>query len=128
LSVQSVAAGTSNTAGANRTFSASQGTGTGVGGNIIFTVAPPGSSGTSQNALVTALIIKGDAERCVEIEKLLNIVPRAVSTLPSAATYAGCCANVNDASGPTAGATVAGGGAARALVWSNGTNWKVVIA
>ena len=57
LSVQSVVAGTSNTAGANLTITGSQGTGTGAGGSIIFQVAPAGSSGTAQNALVTALTI-----------------------------------------------------------------------
>lgn len=57
LSVQGVVAGTSNTAGANFTIDGSQGTGTGAGGSIIFRVAPAGSSGTSQNAFVTALTI-----------------------------------------------------------------------
>jgi hypothetical protein len=57
LSVQSVVAGTSNTAGANLTITGSQGTGTGAGGSIIFRVAPAGSSGTAQNALATALTI-----------------------------------------------------------------------
>jgi hypothetical protein len=55
LSVQSVVAGTTNTAGANLTITGSQGTGTGVGGSIIFQVAPAGSSGTAQNALVNLL-------------------------------------------------------------------------
>jgi hypothetical protein len=59
LSVQSVVAGTSNTAGANLTITGSQGTGTGAGGSIIFQVAPAGSSGTAQNALATALTITG---------------------------------------------------------------------
>jgi len=60
LSVQSVVAGTTNTAGANLTITGSQGTGTGTGGSIIFQVAPAGSSGTAQNALSTALTIAGD--------------------------------------------------------------------
>jgi hypothetical protein len=55
LSAQSVAAGTTNTAGANLTITGSQGTGTGAGGSIIFQVAPAGSSGTAQNALATFL-------------------------------------------------------------------------
>ena len=59
-SVQSVATGTSNTAGANRTYSASQGTGTGAGGKHIFQVATAGTTGSSQNALVTALEIRED--------------------------------------------------------------------
>ena len=57
LSVQSVVAGTSNTAGANLTITGSQGTGTGAGGSIIFQVAPAGSTGTAQNTLATALTI-----------------------------------------------------------------------
>lgn len=57
LSVQSVVAGTTNTAGANLTITGSQGTGTGAGGSIIFQVAPAGSSGTAQNALADALTI-----------------------------------------------------------------------
>jgi hypothetical protein len=52
LSVQSVVAGTTDTAGANLTIAGSQGTGTGAGGSIVFQVAPAGTTGTAQNALV----------------------------------------------------------------------------
>ena len=62
LSVQSVVAGTTNTAGANLTITGSQGTGTGAGGSIIFQVAPAGSSGTAQNALATALTINSSQQ------------------------------------------------------------------
>jgi len=61
LSVQSVVAGTTNTAGANLTITGSQGTGTGAGGSIIFQVAPAGGSGSAQNALSTALTIMPSA-------------------------------------------------------------------
>ena len=57
LSVQSVVAGTTNTAGTALTITGSQGTGTGAGGSIVFQVAPAGSSGTAQNALADALTI-----------------------------------------------------------------------
>ena len=57
LQVQSVVAGTSNTAGTNWTLKGSAGTGTGAGGSIIFQVAPAGSSGSAQNTLSTALTI-----------------------------------------------------------------------
>ena len=57
LSVQSVVAGTTNTAGTNLTITGSQGTGSGAGGSLIFQVAPAGSSGSAQNALATALTI-----------------------------------------------------------------------
>ena len=60
LSVQSVVAGTSNTAGAAHTITGSQGTGTGAGGSLIFQVAPAGSSGSAQNALADALTINAD--------------------------------------------------------------------
>lgn len=62
LSVQSVVAGTTNTAGANLTITGSQGTGTGAGGSIVFQVAPAGSSGTAQNALATALTINSSSQ------------------------------------------------------------------
>jgi hypothetical protein len=57
ISVQSVVAGTSNTAGANLSINGSQGTGTGAGGALLLRTAPAGSSGTTQNALVTAVAI-----------------------------------------------------------------------
>ena len=57
LSVQSVAAGTTNTAGTDFVIAGSQGTGTGAGGSIIFQVAPAGSSGSAQNALASYLAL-----------------------------------------------------------------------
>lgn len=57
ISVQNVVAGTTNTAGAAFTHAGSQGTGTGAGGSLVFQVAPAGSTGSSQNALATALTI-----------------------------------------------------------------------
>lgn len=58
--VQNVVAGTSNTAGANRTWKGSAGTGTGVGGSLIWQVAPAGSTETAQNAFATAVTIASD--------------------------------------------------------------------
>lgn len=48
-----------------------------------------------------------------------------VATLPAAASWPGGEAYVTDASSPTIGSTVAGGGSARAVVRSNGTDWIV---
>jgi len=59
LGVQNVVAGTSNTAGAALTIAGSRGTGTGVGGSIIFQTAPLGGAGSTQNPLVNALTIFG---------------------------------------------------------------------
>lgn len=53
LSVQNVIAGTSNTAGVDFTISGSQGTGTGIGGSLVFKTAPAGGAGSTQNALAT---------------------------------------------------------------------------
>jgi hypothetical protein len=57
LQVQSVVAGTSNTAGADWTIQGSRGTGTGAGGAIIFKTAAAGGSGSSQNSAAEALRI-----------------------------------------------------------------------
>lgn len=46
-----------------------------------------------------------------------------VSTLPTGVT--GMEAYVTDASSPSMGATVTGGGSAKAKVWYNGSNWTV---
>ena len=49
-----------------------------------------------------------------------------VADLPSAATSGvGARSFVTDASAPTFGATVSGGGAVATPVYSDGTNWKV---
>jgi hypothetical protein len=60
LSVQSVVAGTTNTAGVNFTIDGSQGTGLGAGGSIIFRTAPFGSAGSTVNALGTHMILGSD--------------------------------------------------------------------
>ena len=76
LSVQSVVAGTTNTAGANLTITGSQGTGTGAGGSIVFQVAPAGSSGTAQNALADMLTITQSNVRVhgfLMVDSYLNI-------------------------------------------------------
>jgi hypothetical protein len=53
-------------------------------------------------------------------------VTYTVATLPSAVTSgSGARAFVSDASAPTFGSTVAGGGAVATPVYSDGTNWKV---
>jgi hypothetical protein len=58
ISVQNaLAGGTSNVAGADFTFNASQSKGNAVGGNIVFKVSPPGGSGTTVNSLITAFTV-----------------------------------------------------------------------
>lgn len=115
LSVQSVVAGTTNTAGANFTITGSQGTGTGVGGDIIFQVAPAGTTGTAQNTLVTALRIYSN--QTVAVGKAYT-----VATLPAAGTQ-GRRAWVTDALTPVFLNAVTGGGTVVCPVFDNGTNW-----
>jgi hypothetical protein len=120
LSVQSVVAGTSNTAGTDTKIEGSQGTGTGAGGSIIFRTAPAGTSGTSQNALADAFSI----ESAGNIRMLKAFT---VATLPAAGTV-GRIARVTDGDASLAwGATVvnSGSGTTPYLVWDNGTNWTV---
>jgi len=50
---------------------------------------------------------------------------RTLSQL-SATPAVGMIARVTDATSPTVGSTVTGGGAAAALCWYNGTNWTVI--
>ena len=115
LSVQSVVAGTANTAGANLTINGSQSTGTGVGGDIIFQVAPAGTAGSTQNALATAL-------RVYNTKTVAVGVAYTVATLPTAGTQ-GRRAWVTDATAPTFLGALAGGGAVVCPVFDNGTAW-----
>jgi hypothetical protein len=89
LSVQSVVAGTTNTAGANLTITGSQGTGTGAGGSIVFQVAPAGTTGTAQNALADAVTI--NANRSVNFAHSILIGRAGFTQIASinAGTYNG---------------------------------------
>ena len=53
------------------------------------------------------------------------VVSSTVAGLP-AAPVVGMLTRVTDATAPAVGSTVAGGGAAAALCWYNGTNWTVI--
>jgi hypothetical protein len=56
---------------------------------------------------------------------LFRLGTYTVATLPSASANAGAFAQVTDSNSTTNGATVAGGGADRVPVFSNGTNWII---
>jgi hypothetical protein len=128
FSVQSVSAGTTNTAGVNRIISGSQGTGTGVGGDILFQCSQPGVSSSSQNALYTNLTIKGDGFKSTQASGPVIFAAYTVSTLPTASLVPYARAFVTDASvGLTAGigTTVASGGSLKVPVYSDGTSWII---
>ena len=117
LSVQSVVAGTSNTAGQNFTINGSQSTGSGIGGSIIFQTAAANSGGgaTVQNTLATAMVI--DSVKTVRLG-----TGYTVATLPAAGT-AGRRTYVTDALAPVYLGTLTGGGAVVCPVFDNGTAW-----
>lgn len=117
ISVQNVVAGTSNTAGVNTTINGSQGTGTGQGGDIIFQVAPAGTTGTSQNADAEAFRVYAPA-------KAIKLRLTTVASLPTCNGAAeGSEVGVTDLLTPTFLATAVGGGAIHSSVYCNGTNW-----
>lgn len=62
IRAQSVVAGTTDTAGANFTIGGSIGTGTGAGGDIILQTANTSTTGSTQNTLTNALVIKGGTQ------------------------------------------------------------------
>lgn len=80
LRVQSVVAGTSNTAGQDFTVRGSLGTGTGAGGRIIFQTAAAGSTGTAQNAAANALVINANG----------SVVVDAAQATPAGGAAAAC--------------------------------------
>lgn len=87
LSVQNVVAGTNNTAGANLTIAGSQGTGTGVGGSLLFQVAPAGSTGSAQNALATVLTIGVTGITQAGNVSAASWTTAGIKLIQSAATY-----------------------------------------
>lgn len=60
--VQSVVAGTSNTAGVNWTIKGSASTGSGTSGDIVLQTAGTGAAATTQNSYSTALSLKGNTQ------------------------------------------------------------------
>lgn len=62
LGVQNVVSGTSNTAGANWTFKGSSGTGTGVGGSLIFQTAPATTTGSTPNSFINSFTLAGSGQ------------------------------------------------------------------
>lgn len=118
--VQNVAAGNSNTAGADLTVNGSRGTGTGAGGKILLKTALAGTTGSTQNALVTSLTIGRGAP------VLPNYI---VANLPSASDIgAGGRAFVTDGSTTVIlglGLAVVGNGSNKVPVYSDGSTWIV---
>jgi hypothetical protein len=110
LNVQSVSTGTSNIAGADWTFNASKGTGTGSGGDIVFKTAPAGTTGTSQNALADVLRITNTQAVKLGTGGTASLLTPKALTLPgiSLTDSAGSNAQLNIMCYLTAGTNAAG--------------------
>jgi hypothetical protein len=119
--VQNVVAGTTNTAGTNFTINGSRGTGTGVGGSIIFQVAPAGTTGSAQNALAAALTIAPSG--AATFAATVKTAGYTVAGLPAGTV--GMRAYVTDQTTAcvAAGAALTGGGAITCPVFYNGSAW-----
>jgi hypothetical protein len=122
FSVQSVVAGTSNTAGQNFTIKGSLSTGSGTSGDIIVQTGASGAAATVQNTATTALTIKGVTQRVIAA-KTIGTGGFTVATLPTGVT--GDRTYVTDALTPGFGTTVTAGGAVTIPVFYNGSNWIV---
>lgn len=112
LGAQGVLTGTSNTSAPNLVIAGPIGTGTGAGGGIFIQNAPAGSTGSTQNALVTALEATPAANILIPgVLSSPSVSPhqsaRLAQTTPLTATYS------NGTSG--VGATLTNAGAQAAL-------------
>jgi hypothetical protein len=124
LTVQSVVAGTSNTAGALWTIKGSAGTGTGVGGNIKWQLALAGSTGTTQNAFADALTLDASAAvPRITAGGPITSKGYTVAALPTG--VAGDRAHVTDqlTACPVLGGAFTGGGAVVCTAFFDGSAW-----
>lgn len=83
---------------------------------IVFQTPVPVASGTGAQTMTTGLTVK---------RGVIILPAYTVANLPAAADvpYGSCF--VTDATAPTWGSTVAGGGAVKTRVWSDGASWIV---
>jgi hypothetical protein len=91
----------------------------------IIICANPNNSTVDGSNLVDDITIFGSSGNVGLGRGLFFTRAYTVATLPAAAANAGAEAQVTDSSVTTHGSTVAGGGANRVKVFSNGTNWLV---
>lgn len=120
LGVQSVVAGTTNTAGTVWTLIGSLSTGTGTSGDIVLKTGATGTTGTAQNAATTALTIKGATQRVIAATTI-NTGAYTVATLPTGVT--GDRAYVTDALAPAFLGALTGGSSTVTPVFYNGSAW-----
>lgn len=102
--VQSILAGTSNTAGATWTQRGSRSTGSAVSGDIVFQTGAANAAATTQNAGVTILTLKGSATTTDNPGRVLVAGQiESSGSVPTAAGSGGTCATGAIAGGANAG-------------------------
>lgn len=118
LQAQGARSGTdSNVGGADYTVRSGNGTGTGTLSSLVLQSPVATASGTGAQTLTTGLAIKNG----VAVASVYT-----VATLPTASTVPYGIAAVSDALTPVSLAAVVGGGAAKVIVYSNGSAWNVM--
>lgn len=89
-------------------------------------VYPPSQGDTRKFSLTTLVTFLSTAFTSLTASSYLKITAVTVAQLPAAATAGvGARATVTDATATTFASTVAGGGANKVPVYSDGTNWKI---
>ncbi len=119
-SVQNVLTGTTDTAGADRFYDGSQGTGTGIGGSHIFRVAPAGTTSSAHNALATALTIGRD----IGIGSGSAIATTAVAGFLLIPTCAGAPTGISVNAGPGKAAIIFDTTNSQFWISVSGSSWK----
>lgn len=116
---QNVVGGTSNVAGQNWTINGSRGTGTGIGGSIIFQTAKASTTGSTQNALAAVLTLDQNGLLIAGASFTVAGLPAAAAGNKGARTFI-----TDGAAVPVFGAIVSGAGSLFLPVFSDGTNWR----
>ena len=95
-----------------------------VSGGDQFPVFVP-SQGDARRSSITTLIEYIQSNLGAVIANTVQTTPQTYAQLPTAVGNAGARAFITDGSSTTFAATVAGGGANKVPVYSDGTVWKV---
>jgi hypothetical protein len=120
-----------NNAASNLTLAPGRSTGNATPATLTLQRTVAGSSGSTLQTLSDAVTVDSSATTVtglLAVTGLFSLGVYTVATLPSASANAGRIAQVTDSSITTNGSAVSGSGSNRVMVFSNGTNWDVVVA
>lgn len=122
LTQGSVAGTSTNIAGGNLAIQSGVGTGSATGSTISLQTPHATTSGTTGQTMTTQLLI---ADGVITASAPVKLVTTTVAGLPTcSATYQNALAAVSDATTPTYGGALTGGGTVQTPVFCNGTAWS----